>query len=156
MIDQRLTEIIDCLYRVAVKAVIVRDGKLLLSKEEVKNHPELKLRGFPGGGIDYGEDFQKGLMRELREELHLNIKPEQISEQPIQVSFGKLTDGKFSENRNIPTILFYYSVKLSENQQSTAGENDFEWVDVRQLEKVNFVSQTANDREFLINYLNDK
>jgi ADP-ribose pyrophosphatase YjhB (NUDIX family) len=153
MIDKRLDEIIDCLYRVAAKAVIVRSNRLLLSKENEKDCAELKLRGLPGGGLDYGEDFHSGLIRELREEMQLEIVPEQISQQPVKVTFGKLTDGKFSGNMNIPTILFYFSVQLSENQQPEVGENSFEWVEAEQLAKVNFVSQTVSDREFLIEYL---
>jgi 8-oxo-dGTP diphosphatase len=63
-IDPRLNEIDDCLYRVAVKALIVQKGKVLL----VQEIPEMWW-GFPGGGIDYGEELASSLVREVVEEL---------------------------------------------------------------------------------------
>jgi len=49
-VDPRLNQIDDCLYRVATKAIIMQDDKVLLVQET----PELWW-GFPGGGIDHGE-----------------------------------------------------------------------------------------------------
>lgn len=155
MIDKRLAEITDCLYRVAVKALIVREGKLLISKEEERQFGDLNLRGIPGGGVDYGENFQQSLIRELREELKLEVLPEQIAEQPVRTSFGELADGKFAADRNVPTVLFYFPVRLLDNQEPVAGENGFEWVNAAEMQTVNFVSQTAADREFLIEFLNN-
>ncbi len=43
--DPRLFEISDCLYRVAVKAIIIKDGKLLLVKED-----DDEFWSLPGGG----------------------------------------------------------------------------------------------------------
>src|SRR6187402_862322 len=63
-IDPRLNDIDDCLYRVATKAIIVQDGKLLLVQEV----PEMWW-GFPGGGIDHGEKVEIALAREIEEEL---------------------------------------------------------------------------------------
>lgn len=63
-INPRLTEIGDCLYRIAVKAIIVKDGKVLLVKEQ-----DDEWWSFPGGGIDYGESTEHALGRELPEEL---------------------------------------------------------------------------------------
>ncbi len=57
-------EAIENWYRVSTKAVIVKDGKVLLVKEG-SNFWDL-----PGGGIDHeDEDTPNGLTRELNEEL---------------------------------------------------------------------------------------
>ncbi len=52
-------------YRVSAKAVIVRDdGLVLCVKEGGDNYWNL-----PGGGIDFGENLQEALSRELHEEV---------------------------------------------------------------------------------------
>jgi len=63
-VDPRLNQIDDCLYRVATKAIIMQDDKVLLVQET----PELWW-GFPGGGIDHGETAESALFREITEEL---------------------------------------------------------------------------------------
>ena len=57
--------------RVGAKAIIVRDGQVLLVRyqDETGNH-----YNFPGGGIDKGESIRKGLRREVFEETNLRVK----------------------------------------------------------------------------------
>jgi 8-oxo-dGTP diphosphatase len=54
-------------FHIAVKAIIVKDGKALVLKEESR------FKGFdlPGGKIDENESIEKALKRELHEELGL-------------------------------------------------------------------------------------
>lgn len=64
MIDPRLNDIDDCLYRVAIRVLIVQDDKILLVKEADDDWWAL-----PGGGIDHGETIESTLVREVEEEL---------------------------------------------------------------------------------------
>lgn len=63
-IDPRLNDIDDCLYRVAIRVLIIQGNKVLLVKEADDNWWAL-----PGGGVDHGETIESTLVREVEEEL---------------------------------------------------------------------------------------
>ena len=58
-----------------VAAVIVRDGKVLCVQraEHSKEYVSLKWE-FPGGKVEVGESHEEALVREIREELSVEIK----------------------------------------------------------------------------------
>lgn len=61
--------------RVAMKAVIVSDGKVLILRE-AKTYDEGTQEGryhVPGGRIEIGENFEAALQREVREETGLTV-----------------------------------------------------------------------------------
>ena len=92
----------DSFYRVTIKGLCVRDGKVLLALESEKT-----LSGkweLPGGGLDFGEDIRKGFKREILEEMGLKVK--KMSEKPIYV----WTHRYESNRRNIG---WYYSLVLA-------------------------------------------
>lgn len=62
-------EIPNCYYRISTKALI-RDetGKKFLLSKETNNRYD-----FPGGGLDFGETPQEGIIRELQEEAGLTV-----------------------------------------------------------------------------------
>lgn len=99
-IDPRLNEIDDCLYRVATKAIVVHDDKVLL----VREIPEMWW-GFPGGGVDYGENIQTSLVRELVEEL--GVKPDDVRSdfKIVHHTIGAIVDG-------IPRMNLFYKVNI--------------------------------------------
>jgi 8-oxo-dGTP pyrophosphatase MutT (NUDIX family) len=70
----------DAFYRVTIKGLCVRDGKVLMVKEghEWSNKWEL-----PGGGLDFGEDIQTAFAREVQEEMGLTVT--KMSEKPVYV-----------------------------------------------------------------------
>ena len=61
--------------REAVRAIIVKDGKVALVKSLKENHYK-----FPGGGIEDGESHIDTLIRETKEETGIIIKPSTIKE----------------------------------------------------------------------------
>lgn len=71
----------DCFYRVTIKGICVRDGKLLLVRES-ESHSGQKWE-VPGGGLDFGEDIPTALRREIKEEMGLEVT--KISEAPVYV-----------------------------------------------------------------------
>lgn len=70
-IDPRLNDIDDCLYRVAIRVLIIQNNKILLVKENEG------WWAFPGGGVDHGETAESSFVREVEEEL--GIPPKDIS-----------------------------------------------------------------------------
>ena len=85
-------------YRVTIKGMCVRDGKLLMIQESEK------LSGgvweLPGGGLDFGEDIFLGFNRETQEEMGLSIS--KISKAPVYV-----WTWKFENHRNLD---WFYSL----------------------------------------------
>lgn len=65
--------------RPGIKALIVRDGKILLIKERVKRHGQtIVIHDFPGGGMELGETMLDTLHREVYEEIGLQVNPERV------------------------------------------------------------------------------
>ncbi len=99
-IDPRLDEIDDCLYRVATKAMIVHDDKVLLVKEV----PDIWW-DFPGGGIDYGEKVEEALLRELGEELGVDSSDISTDFKIVHTTIGAVVN-------NIPRMNVYLKAKV--------------------------------------------
>ncbi len=70
----------DSFFRVSIKGLCYKDGKILLLKESPRLSGKWEL---PGGGLNFGEDIHIGLKREIEEETGLAVKS--ISEKPIYV-----------------------------------------------------------------------
>lgn len=68
-------------YRVTIKGLCVREGKLMLQKES-----KSALSGrweMPGGGLDFGESIREGFEREIKEETGLTVS--KMAERPTYV-----------------------------------------------------------------------
>ena len=61
--------------RPTARAIIIKDDKLAMVYNQ-----KYDFYAFPGGGIEEGEDFYHALIREVREEVGLIVKPETIKE----------------------------------------------------------------------------
>jgi len=120
-VDKRLPEIDDCLYRVAVRAIIMKDGKYLMVQENEGWY------AFPGGGIEYGESPIEALIREFKEELHIELSSEQITELSF-VNANVIIDG-------IPKVNIWYKVSLDKAEIPTTGDLPYIWISRDSLEK---------------------
>jgi len=65
---KEIENIPDCFYRISIKALILDEQKRFLLALEKKGVWEL-----PGGGLDFGEKPEEGLIREIKEETGLEI-----------------------------------------------------------------------------------
>ena len=89
-----------CFHRTVVKGLFVKDGKILLTKEAPHLADKWEL---PGGGLDFGEDPHACLVREIKEELNLDVTS--VSQHPVYV-----WTNRFEGCRNMD---WYYSVVLA-------------------------------------------
>ena len=121
--DPRLDQIIDCLYRVASKAIIIQDKHLLIVKE-----PE-GWYGLPGGGIDHGQDALQSLVRELREEIGVELDPTSIHPDPVCAYVG-------GSIKALPRVTLYYRVDAPSDFSPQSQEPTYQWVDRSELGSV--------------------
>ncbi len=136
-IDPRLNNIDDCLYRVAAKAIIVQNDKVLL----VKEIPETWW-GFPGGGIYHGESVETALLRELQEEL--GVEPHDINTN-FEIAYHTIG----AVVNNIPRMNIYFRVKVPKDSiKKTDHVSGWQWFTREEFMKLS-MSPSYKDRSIL-------
>jgi 8-oxo-dGTP diphosphatase len=121
-------DIVEVNFRVAVKAFSVNKGKLFVIKRAEDDVQSPGIWELPGGRLELGEDPYLGLIREIKEETGLYIRP--IN--PMTVRHFERSDGQV-----ITMLVFLCKVsggdaKLSEEHSS------FDWVSIDDCkEKIN-------------------
>ncbi len=82
-------------FPVSIKAIIIDDNKVMCLKNE-RNEWD-----FPGGKIDFNEDIEKCLRREIKEETNLNVDNLNILK-PLNLKFNAVS-----------VVILLYSAKIS-------------------------------------------
>jgi 8-oxo-dGTP pyrophosphatase MutT (NUDIX family) len=132
-IDPRIPKIKDCLYRVAVKAIIQKNGKYLLVRDKRDTG-----WSFPGGGVDYGENLQQALVREIAEEIN-------IPESAISSDFKIIDTNIGQEKDGIPRCNLHFIVTISNNlAQETSEIEEFGWFTLNEFKNLP-IEQSAGD-----------
>ena len=90
-------------YRVSIKGLMVRDGKLLLLEDANKLAGTGPCWELPGGSLDWGEDPIVCLRRELQEEMGLEV--ETLDERPLYTWSAR--------RENFDSIELYYSLVVA-------------------------------------------
>jgi len=115
-IDPRLNKIDDCLYRVAIRVLIVQDDKVLLVKEK-----DDEWWALPGGGVDHGETVESALIRETKEELGVSAKEITSDFQIAYYNIGTVVNG-------VPRMNIYFKASVPENSlKKTEHVAQWEW-----------------------------
>ena len=95
-------------YRVGVKGLCVRDGKILLVHDYTgrsANAPRSEWE-LPGGGLDFGENFIDWLKREVKEEMGLEVA--WVEERPTYVWTTKHPPGRGLAWYWVCTVIFRF------------------------------------------------
>lgn len=106
--------------RIAVKSVIIKEGKVLLIKRRPNDVHKPGQWEFPGGRLDVGEDPFEGLKRETREETRLEVE----IEMPVDVHYFARDDGQ------VITMIIFLCRALSHEIKLSEEHTDYKWVDL--------------------------
>jgi len=128
---------------VVTAALIVDSRKILIAQRKAGSHMELKWE-FPGGKLEAGEKPEQCLVREIKEELELDIEV---------LDIYKVVMHDYDEKT---VLLLCYKCKLSGGTANAADCNAFRWVDGEQLElfdyapaDIGIVEKIKNDSSLL-------
>ena len=113
--------------RVAVGAVIVRDGKMLVIQRG--NEPGAGKWAVPGGMVDPGETMRDALRREIHEEVGLAIEPGGVA------WIGELIDG----DHHFVLVDFFAEAADDRIAPDPDEVMDARWVEIRDLTKLPLV-----------------
>lgn len=126
--------------KVAQKVLLYKDNKVLITRDSRDKEFEL-----PGGRLDNDEEPKEGILREIREELGIESKLEQIFD--IKTMF---------HGRDKETMIFiYYTASLVEENPTFKTDplevEEMKWVDKDSLLEYDMFPQY---KEVLIDYFN--
>lgn len=129
----------DMVQRIAVKAVIVNNGKILILREAATYSDGTQLGRYhmPGGRIEVGEPFDFGLRREVQEETGLQI----TIEYPVYVGEWRPT---IKSTPNQIVGIFFVCKPTSTGIRLSSEHDDYQWIDP--LERRNFDIMDPEDK----------
>jgi 8-oxo-dGTP diphosphatase len=116
-----------------VRIIIKKGSKILLCKSSEEDQGHYFL---PGGHVEFGEYFIDTVYRELKEEMELersqinNIKYKDFLENTYDEK-----DGKHQEL----DMIFTADIDSTFEVKSREGHIDFEWVEINEIQNVNFL-----------------
>ena len=116
-----------------VCAIIVSEGRFFLARRP-ENKDSGGLWEFPGGKVDEGETYQEAIVREIKEELSLDVVAHQV-----YPSVVKTNDLGTIELIPIRVLAFGYDVELTEH-------SDYKWCDISDADSM---SLCPGDEEIL-------
>lgn len=127
-------------FKFRVSSIFINDNQLLVNKYGEESYC------LPGGYVEIGEDSEKAVIRELKEETGLDFKI---------IKFGGITENFFTNIRNQKThgIDFYYFVKLNddsetidklnmnyvENEKNGKIEHHYSWIPLNDIKNYNIL-----------------
>lgn len=120
-------------------ALIFHNGKLLITQRRANAHLG-GLWEFPGGKREAGETFEECLVREIREELG------------IQISVGKLFEEISHDYTDKSVHLKFFICELIRGEPQTLGCAAFKWIGKSELSDFEFPAADAQLLEKLRAY----
>lgn len=122
---------------IVTAAAMVRNGRILIAQREAGSHMGL-LWEFPGGKLEPDETPEECIVREIKEELDMEIEV---------LDIYKAVKFKYEEK---DIMLLCYLCKLLKGEGKTLECNDFRWVKRDELTNFEFVPADLQIVEKLI------
>ncbi|MBI5135500.1 NUDIX domain-containing protein [Candidatus Uhrbacteria bacterium] len=117
-----------------VLGYVEHDGKVLLSQRNEPTNPAVHLVWeFPGGTNHFGETLEQTCVRELKEELGVDVEPLELFPRPVSHTWD------FGE-RHVQIHLVCFRCRYVGGEPTCLEEeiNDVRWVPKAELSKYNF------------------
>ncbi len=128
--------------RNSAKAIIIRDGKLLVI---IKRDQEGPYAVLPGGGQKWGETLPDALMRECQEEIEILVKVRKL----LFVREYRSNQHEFAAlSPDLHQVEFYFKCKVDEDYEPSQGDHpdngqeEVRWVALDQLDAVQLYPRT--------------
>ena len=108
---------------VAQKGIIVKNGKILIVRRAINDFITENMWEFPGGKLEFGEDLEEGLKREVKEETNLDV------------NIGKLLYSyTFKTHPHRQLVVLSYLCSVDSDVVTLSSEHDeYAWVSKEQL-----------------------
>lgn len=111
---------------VAVKGIIIHDNKVLIIQRSADDEMGANTWEFAGGKIDFGEDLEDALMREIQEEVGLSVTVDKL--------FYAAT---LKANEYKQVVILTYSCSANSNTVKLSDEHiNYLWADKHQMLKL--------------------
>lgn len=125
--EKESRDIIDIRFRLAVKAFIVSEKKILLVKRAEDDVQKPGIWEIPGGRLELGEDPIIGLIREVREETGLYVRPSV----PLTVRHFVRDDGQI-----VTMIVFFCKISGGDLTKLSDEHSAFDWVELEKCREI--------------------
>ncbi len=121
-------------FEIISRAIIIKDGKILLCKDNNDNHFFL-----PGGHVEFGELSEEALRRELIEELGKKAKG---------IKFIETIENIFIQGeKKRHEVDMIFAVEFEDyNLTSIEDHIEFSWHDTSNILEVNLLPEIARDK----------
>lgn len=114
-------------FALAVKALIIKNDKVLILKRKPDNPHAPDKQDIPGGRLEIGEDPFEGLRRECLEETKCDIE----IGKPLDVQHFKRTDDQI-----ITMIVFDCQLKPNQEIQISDEHSEYRWSRVEETKRL--------------------
>ncbi len=119
-----------CGYTDVVAGVIVKDGKVLAGERSYGSYEG--FWEYPGGKVESGESKEDALIRELDEEMNLNVQPDQIN----------YFDTFYHSYPDIDVALHIYIIRCDVSNIDCRVHHQFKWLDSSTINSVKWLEST--------------
>ena len=140
--------IMDKIFRYSIKAIIIKDNKLLVENCDYGRGCFMKL---PGGGHQWGETMEQALIRECKEELNIDVIPQKlvITRDYIAKNHPNKIDFSLFHQAELMFTCFVKDFSTLGLGTEPDGRQEILWIDIDKLKDTDFYPKA------IIPYLKD-
>lgn len=134
-----------------VAAIIEKNGKIILVKENMKGHPDHGKWNHPAGWIDVGENPLEAIRREVKEETGLTFKPINILGIYSLVR-NDLKKYRGGETPHVIKIVFLGKFLNKKREKLADDISETKWFSPEEIFKMKQILRDKNIKQMVKNY----